>query len=304
MLNLASLESMPRLGRRRRGGGAPPALTPAALFAGGEAGVWYEPGPTTAFKSTTDLTPCAAGDSCGFLLDQSKGAGYSGGAFTGLGTELVTNGTFDTDLTGWSNLINSSWDDGKLRCANGTFLQSSVFTGSKTVLISWDQTVNAGMRARLRLRNATGGADIGPFLYYFWSGPKSIVLTTTDGLSLWFFVETEDDITFDNISVRELPGNHAAQATAAARPLLQSGSPDYLRDDLVDDALNWTAPADTDYTIARLNSAGIVTILTGQSLSGATDILLEQDVAGYVAVDRALTSQETTDLAAYLEALT
>lgn len=77
----------------------------------------------------------------------------------------------------------------------------------------------------------------------------------------------------------------------------------YLFDDEADDAISWTAPADTDYTIARVNTSGNVTILTGQSLSGATDILLEQDIAGYVAIDRALTSQETTDLTTYLEAI-
>jgi hypothetical protein len=77
----------------------------------------------------------------------------------------------------------------------------------------------------------------------------------------------------------------------------------YLASDGVDDALNWTATAN-DYTIARVNSSGTVTIQTTQALSGATDIFAaEDDIAGYVAVNRALTTAETSGLTAYLEGL-
>jgi hypothetical protein len=77
----------------------------------------------------------------------------------------------------------------------------------------------------------------------------------------------------------------------------------YLASDGVDDALNWTATAD-DYTIARVNLSGTVTIQTTQALSGTTDIFAaEDDIAGYVAVNRALTTAETSGLTAYLEGL-
>ena len=99
-------------------------------------------------------------------------------------------------------------------------------------------------------------------------------------------------------------GNNATQATVASKPILRQtgGGLYYLEDDETDDALNWTAPAGT-YTVARLNSAGTVTIQTSQALSGATDILLEAEVAAYVAVDRALTAGETSSLTTYLEGL-
>lgn len=105
------------------------------------------------------------------------------------------------------------------------------------------------------------------------------------------------------ISVRELPGNHARQDTSNSRPTLrQPSSIYYIQDDLSNDALNWAAPAGT-YTIAFVSSAGAVTILTGQALSGATDILLTQNLVGYIAVDRALTADETTGVTNYLESL-
>jgi hypothetical protein len=47
-----------------------------------------------------------------------------------------------------------------------------------------------------------------------------------------------------------------------------------------------------------------VTIQTTQALSGATDLFAAEDaIAGYVAVNRALTTAETSGLTAYLEGL-
>lgn len=298
------------------------AFDPASLFASGENGVWFEPSPTTAFRSTTDLTPCAAGESCGFLLDKSQGAGYSGGAFTGLGSELVTNGTFDTDLSSWTvtnanagNTIEQS--AGKLsmtRNVSGfdTMIAAGInITGiaGQWVLISCDYTeTDATTNGRLQaigtpFFNQTFDCVTGhnQFVFFIPTGTTSFYIQATHaGLGA-----IPNTITFDNISVKELPGFHATQGTAAARPILRQtgGGVYYLEDDEVDDALNWTAPTDTDYTVARVNSSGTVTILTGQSLSGATDILLDPALVAYIAVDRALTAEETTGLTSYLEAL-
>jgi hypothetical protein len=118
-------------------------------------------------------------------------------------SELVTNGTFDTDLSGWTSLVNATWVSGEINCANGQFIQSSLFTGSKTVRLTWDQTINSGTRCRVRLRNAAGSGDVGLFSYYTGTGPQSVEFSTSDGLSLWFFVESGHDVTFDNISVKE-----------------------------------------------------------------------------------------------------
>jgi hypothetical protein len=119
---------------------------------------------------------------------------------------LVTNGTFDSDLTGWTSLVNATWDAGEINCANGGFIQAGVFTGVKTVRLSWGQTVNSGTRSRVRLRSATGGTDVGPHNYYNGTGPQSIEFSTADGLSIWFSVASGNDINFDNISVYETDG--------------------------------------------------------------------------------------------------
>lgn len=45
-----------------------------------------------------------------------------------------------------------------------------------------------------------------------------------------------------------------------------------------------------------------MTILSGQALSGATDVLLPRQLSGYVAVNRSLTALEADALTAYLAA--
>lgn len=46
-------------------------FNPASLFASGEEGAWYEPGPSTAFQDTAGATPAGLGDPVGRLNDLS-----------------------------------------------------------------------------------------------------------------------------------------------------------------------------------------------------------------------------------------
>ena len=71
-----------------------------------------------------------------------------------------------------------------------------------------------------------------------------------------------------------------------------------ILDDQVDDALVATLPAGT-YTVAYGDDAG-VTILTGQSISGAYTIPGPKRLYGAVIVDRALTASETSDVTSWI----
>jgi hypothetical protein len=273
--------------------------TPAALFGAGGNGVWLASSTTTCFTDLAGTTPAGEGDLVALMLDQSQGAGYFGGEFTGLGPELVTNGTFDTDLTGWNAAGNWAWSSGSARhtpSGSGENLEQSVFTAGKTYLVSWSQSgdfvaVYADGLSEL-LSNQSGILS------------KNIVFFSSSGGSLTFRASS-GTVSIDNVSVRELPGNHATQITVPERPALRktAGGLWYAESDNLDDAMEWTATAG-NYTIARLNSAGVVTIQTEQALDGATDIFaVETEIAAYVSVDRALTANETAALTAYLEDL-
>jgi len=73
-----------------------------------------------------------------------------------------------------------------------------------------------------------------------------------------------------------------------------------LLDDLVDDAMATTLPAGT-YTVATGDDAG-VTILTGQSISGAYTIPGPARLYGAVIISRTLSAPETASLTAWLNA--
>jgi len=165
------------------------------------------------------------------MLDKSKGLT--------LGPELVTNGAFDTDTDGWSAFgsgITLSYSSGRLRTvvsnSNGTVGARQVISGltaGKTYLISadfWDITNSATNGPTLRWANGdvTSGFTV---IYNDSTGAE-------DGLTVsGVVVPSGTSITvglvsggnggsltaeYDNISVKELPGFHATQPTAAARP--------------------------------------------------------------------------------------
>lgn len=98
-------------------------------------------------------------------------------------------------------------------------------------------------------------------------------------------------------------GNHASQATAAARPLYKvTGLCKWNDFDAVDDVLNTTFQSSlgSNCTVARGNVGAAPTILTGQTIG--TSYANSVDNAGLIIVNRALTGQETIDLTAWLTA--
>jgi len=232
-------------------------FTPLVLFSNGEEGVWYEPSPTTTFISTANLTPCAPGDACGFLLDKSKGVEYVNGSFTGTGPELVLNGDFSN-----TNLVETNWIISSLTAAevvegkaNVTPLDSNVRRISQAVptvvgkYYKWEFDYVKNTANRLWI---TAGSSIGSDNAFFRevfspSGKLSVIfkaVSSTTYLSLGV-LGTNSTGEFDNVTFCELPGNHATQATAAARPILrQSGSLYYLEFDGVDDyiAASYASP--------------------------------------------------------------
>ena len=74
----------------------------SALFKSGETGVIFDPSTTGTLYTTTAMTiPANPGDPVGMMLDQSQWGGAALGSLYS-DTELVTNGDFATDVTGWT----------------------------------------------------------------------------------------------------------------------------------------------------------------------------------------------------------
>ena len=199
-------------------------FNPASLFANGEEGAWYDPSDlSTLYQTATGTTPVtAAGQPVGLMLDKSKG-GLSA-------TELVDAFTLGT---GWT------YAGGVLSCDGSTSNQSATETTNATsgqyYLVTFDVNHVSGL---MQVRTGdTFVATIGS------SGVRTYIIKAAAASSIIRFTATTPAFTgtIDNISVRELPGNHATQSSSAKRPILQSsGGLYYLDFDGADDWMRTT----------------------------------------------------------------
>lgn len=276
--------------------------SPAFLFANGENGIWVEPGSGSLQDPAGPVLIAGGDDPVGFQIDRSKGARFAGGAFSGTQT-LANNPEYevDGDATVDGTLISAS------SALGGCYYQATVDAGLYFVEISVSR-VSGSDPISLDYSTSPPAVDTEErdvLLDGEAETSIAVMRRWTAGGIVRFRIRSRDaggnSWRIDSFSVKRVPGNHGVQATGSERPTLRT-SPLHIESDGIDDALNWTAPEGT-YTVARVNSSGTVTIQTGQSLSGATNILIESTIAGYVAVDRALTETETTALTAYLERL-
>ena len=286
MDNVGKLDSYGKLG----------AWYPSSLFTASEQGVVYDPRDlSTMFQDSAGTTPVTAdGQPVGLVLDKSKGLV--------LGSELVTNGDFSNGATGWS--LGSGWSiSGGAAASAGSnqfqALSQTVATAAgKTYEVKMSVTFTSGSLL-IRLGSGINKAEVS-------SGGEKIFSLVADGNEISFLSSAagfEFVGSIDNISVRELAGNHALAPNSSSRPLKTStGASQWTNYDAVDDVLNTTFPSalGSNCTIARANVGGAPTILTGQTIG--TSYADSTDNAGLIIIDRALTGQETTDVTAWLTA--
>lgn len=243
--------------------GAEDSFSPLSLFASSEEGVWYDPSDfSTIFQDNTGKTPVTAvGQVVGLLLDKSQGLA--------LGSELISNNDFASDLTGWTNQFTgtSTWVSGRLRTTSsgtnaGECSQPFTTVVGRTYKVSCK--VNAGTTGgRVSISNISYGAGVTVGTGY--------IITTFDGSFYFTATATTSYVVcgnqsgvaslyaeFDDIYIKEISGNHAYQATAANKPILrQDGSGFYyLEFDGSDDWLQ-TAAIDFSATDKMSQFAGI-----------------------------------------------
>ena len=187
------------------------------LFGTSEEGVWFEANDsTTLFTDVAGTTPVTTpGDAVALQLDKSQGLT--------LGPELVTNGTFDTDSdwakeTGWTISGGAASYSG----GGGPRLSQEIALNSESLYeIKFDLTVTSGsIRFQLsESANNDSNSVVGSTLIETQSVSSFLVAGSTSAFITIRPMVPSTVVSVDNISVRELPGNHRTQATTAARPL-------------------------------------------------------------------------------------
>ena len=216
-------------------------FNPGRLFTSGEQGVWYDPSDfSTMFQDSAGTTPVTAVEQpVGLILDKSKGLV--------LGPELVTNGDFSNGTTGWT--LGAGW---AIADEKATFSSATTLGNLRQVKTTsgWSKiqfTVSGISSGQGRLIFYTNNAGI-----LIWqntnlqNGTYSFYTPTPIVSNIDFYAYNADGgsprvgFSIDNISVKELPGNHATQATSASRPILRQDANGkyYLFFDGVDDSLS------------------------------------------------------------------
>lgn len=189
-------------------------FTPRELFARMQ-GAWLEPRIGSMWQSNNSGVPTqSAGQTIGLLLDWSQQQQ--------LGPELVTNGSFDSD-TGWNKGTGWSIANGvatKTGASAGNLIQTIGSFIGKTYRITVDITATSAGRVYVYL----GGYDSvaatisGSYVQTITvlNPISNTQLYIADSISTGVFTGS-----VDNLSIRQVLGNHASQATAANRPLYQ-----------------------------------------------------------------------------------
>lgn len=217
---------------RRRLYQSQPGFTPRQLFAALQ-GAWLEPTPGFIWQENAGATPTTTGgQTIGLILDQSQGED--------LGFELVTNGVFETNTTGWISVFSAALESvsGELRITSTTGSGGSGATQTISGLtIGKTYRVTATMRCGTTTNIGiwvNPGATLGTG-YLILGNTASTSNITVSGV----FLATNTQVTiyaraaaisvgstgfFDNISVKEILSGIAYQSTAANRPTYQLNS--------------------------------------------------------------------------------
>jgi len=187
-------------------------FNPRSLFASGEQGIWLDPSDfSTLFQDAAGTTPVTAvGQPVGLALDKRLGLA--------LGTEIVTNGNFDND-DGWVLQPEVTISGGSLNF-NSTATRTATATGASCVsgrwyVVEFDLTYTSGT-ARF---NAGGGTTN----ITSSTGHKRYIRQATGTNDFYFSCSSAGAVySVDNVTVREIAGNHAYQTTSASRPTVEA----------------------------------------------------------------------------------
>ena len=199
-------------------------LNPSTLFAASEPGAWYDPSDmSTLFQDSAGTVPVTAVEQpVGLLLDKSKGLVRGAELHTAMQNASTWSfADFSAAGTGFSG---SGAVMSGIGAAVGANTFSVVAGSSYEVMV--DVASKTSHTFQLGLSTGTQGANgvISTRAYITSIGVTSLVLTALSSgvVRLEFNNGGEGSgasIVVTSISIRELPGNHATQATTTKRPI-------------------------------------------------------------------------------------
>lgn len=189
--------------------------TPAVLFANGESGVWISPSDiSTLYQDSAGTIPVTA-------FGQPVGLGLDKSGVKVLGPELITNGDFATDLTGWTDASTAPatviWSAGAATWSTVGGGKGRIWQSFATVIGTTYVVSVGGSDVQVFIGSAVGTADIVAGASNSTRPTFSFVAV---GTTTWIGTASAvNGSTFDTVSVRAQLRNGGAQATAGKRPI-------------------------------------------------------------------------------------
>jgi hypothetical protein len=262
---------------------------PADLNINGRIGMDFNPTDlSTMFKDPFGLEPVTApGDSVGLILDTFQGD------LSNLGAERLGNGTFDTNLSGWSvrSNITATWSDGEVQLTGGGILGYSVehwLKGPMVLteghcLVEFDATwisggslySGAGYDSRITVSAEANGGIKKRYRYITSRGTSGG--TSSRWYRLNFGAAAGAVWRIDNVSVKELPGYHLSQPIVGARPVLAK-EPASGRRNLLNNSVNFStwSHGNVGTALQREHSANVAVAPDGTQT--AAEIYMDRGV--------------------------
>ncbi|MCO5092010.1 hypothetical protein [Bosea sp. (in: a-proteobacteria)] len=280
-----------------------PAWSPAALFSGGVPGFWaggFDPARGRMFQTHAGTVAAVDGLTVGLVLDMSQGAALGANtapaSLTAPAWDFINvsgNAARTASTLHFENAIDRNIyrvDTGLIWPA-GTAIEIRVtLSGSgpcRLIGIS-----GAGNTTTLYTPTLTGS----PVEYV----ARLVNHEAGSGLGFGFYGQsaTPVDITVHAVSVRQIAGRHALQATALSRPTLTLASGRYHLYDDGNDTLNVTLPAGT-YSRAWIDNLGAVTVERGIAISAAENVLRATRICDVLYAQGSLTAGDEVALTAW-----
>ncbi len=237
------------------------------LFTGGAPGVWYDPSDySTLFQDSAGTTPVTAVEQpVGLMLDKSQGLV--------LGSELAPSTIPSVSGAGWTT--------------NGTSITATNSTASGTIALTASTSSTKFYQVTFTASGLSGATSY----MVFSSGVAAVTKRINTAKSYSFIVPgqgtaafeiapyegTAFSVTISAITVKELAGNHAFQATSASRPVLSARYNLLTKTEQFDDAA-WT----------KTNSTITVNATTAPDGTATADLMVETVDTGIHRLSRSL----------------
>lgn len=272
-------------------GSARPNFSLDAFMASQADGVFYDFTKTDRhFQESTGATIADdVTEAIGLALDQRLWGGRTLAQIVAAATELVSNGSFAGDLTGWTNarplrgdvdylsgtvLITNDSTNGQAggfaAAVQGiTTVVGGVYRLSADMVAgAWILRASSASDGSVSIAEATGSGTVaGQTIYFVATGTTTYVTlmvnSSTNGISA----------TIDNVSCKLIPGHAALQATGTSRGTRQTGG---WKGDGSDDNLltNYLAGSGANFLVTLVTvpaSLGTDQIIAGTRAAGSDD---------------------------------